>query len=377
MISIITIRRSLVALLFCAISIPSIASAETVLRVGESVSVAKDQTVENDFYAAAGTIAMSGSIVGDMYVVGGNITANGAVAEDLSALGGSVQVHAPVEDDVRVVGGDVVIAESVGGDVFVIAGSLKILSSASVAGDVFFYGGEAEINGAVDGSIMGAAERFRIDTTVGGDVDVTSSAQLTLGDRASIAGDVQYKSFQELTRAQNAVVEGEIVKSDIERTDDSSGFGSYITAFFMHLFALLVLYLAFRRQLNTFVAHTLSHYGKSGIFGLGALFVAPIVVVLLMVTVLGLFLGLLGLFGFIMIGLLAYVLTATLVAGLLAKIVAKQSSEINLGWLLAGAALLYLVQLIPIIGPFIVFCVFVIALGGIVLQIFHQIRSHG
>ena len=194
-------------------SIPLITLAETVVRTGESVAIGNDQVVENDFYAAGQSIVHSGEVKGDMYAAGASVTVNGPIGADLTILGGTAQVHSEIKDDVRIIAGDTVIGGKVVGDVFVIGGVLKVLSSASIDGDVFFYGGEAEISGPVKGSVMGTAEAFRIDAQIDGNVDVIASRALVLGDRASVSGNVSYQSVGEINRAQQAVVVGEVVRN--------------------------------------------------------------------------------------------------------------------------------------------------------------------
>ncbi|MEX0917732.1 MAG: polymer-forming cytoskeletal protein [Candidatus Paceibacterota bacterium] len=353
--------------------VPGMVAAETVLRVGESVAIASDQKVEEDFYAAAGSVAMSGEVTGDMYAIGGSVTTNGIIRQDLTALGGSVQVHGPVEDDVRVLAGDVTIAESVSGDVFVIAGSLTILSSASVAGDVFFYGGEATIAGAVEGSIMGTAERFRVDSAVKGDVDVTTGRPLILGDRASISGDVRYESSGEVVRAQNAVVEGQVLRSEPASTKEGTSFGSALTALMVSVFAALCIYLIWKRELTRFTNETLRNYSRSGVLGLGALILIPVAVVLLMLTVLGLLVGLIGVFGFIALCFVAGAMTAITAGGLISLAVTKRI-EVNFMWILLGALMVQLLLYVPFVGPLIVLALFLMTLGNLVWVLYQSAR---
>lgn len=352
---------------------PFVASAETVLRVGESVSVTADQTVLEDFYAAGGVVTVSGAIEGDMYATGGSVTVNGNIAEDLSILGGSVQVHAPVADDVRVVGGEVTIADRVEGDLFVLAGSLQVLSSAEIVGNVFFYGGEAVINGAVGGSVMGAAERFRIDAPVAGNVDVASSRPLTLGERASISGDVAYTSFGEMVRAQNAVVEGNVLRNEPEADDRGLGIGSMLTALIVHLFALLCLYLGFKRQLVMFAAATARQTPRNGLLGLAAIFATPILAVFLIVTFLGMLLGLLGLFAFFALLMLAFVLVPAIVGGFIAQLLTNQFT-VSLTWIVAGALVVHMLLIIPYVGILLVVAAVAVTFGGLVFRLYQLVR---
>lgn len=366
-------RASTILICGVLLALPFATAAETVLRVGESVSVTDDQTVLEDFYAAGGTVAVSGTIAGDMYAVGGSVKTNGSIAADLGALGGTVSVHAPVADDIRIVGGDVTLAESVGGDIFVIGGSLTVLSSATIAGDVFFYGGEAEINGVVEGSVMGAAERFRIDGAVGENVDVRSSRGLVLGDRAIVSGDVRYRSSGDLTRAANAVVEGEVIATEIEREPSDSGFSSALVVFFVHTFALLCLYLFVRGRLTDFVRETLAHPSRSVVIGFGTLFAGPPVAILLMVTVLGFLLGLSGLLLIAALAIIAFILSAAVVGALLSRFI-MQRTEVSFLWLLAGAAALHIALLIPFAGALVAFAATAVTLGALVFRIYRTLR---
>src|SRR5690606_21964733 len=91
-------------------------------------------------------------------------------------------------------------------------GHLKLLSSANVAGNVYFYGGEAEIEGTVSGDLMGQAGEFRIDGFVGG-IDA-SADKISLGTRAKVTRDVRYQSASDIERAIGASVGGNVAKVD-------------------------------------------------------------------------------------------------------------------------------------------------------------------
>ncbi len=346
--------------------------AETVVRTGESVSIEDNQLIESDFYAAAGTVSMSGEVAGDMYVVGGTVTTNGKIDQDFTALAGSVNVHASTSDDVRVVAGEVVVAEFVGGDLFVLAGRLKVLSSATIAGNIFFYGGEAEISGSVNGSIMGSAETMRVDSNVGGSIDVGVAKSLTLGDRASVVGDVKYVSTNDLIRAQNAVVQGDVLRGSLPVATPVSDHENVLLTLFISLFATLSLYLVFRSELQKLTNQILAAPAKMSLVGLGTFVGAPLVIILLLVTVLGSLLGIIGLLGMLLLYILAFVLMSVLAAGLWAQLFTK-SPSVNLLWILLGAATVQLLFFVPIVGPFAVFVLFMLALGGLVHSIYRWI----
>lgn len=351
---------------------PFVSNAETVLRTGNSVSIETDQVVENDFYAAGSGVTMSGEVKGDMYVTGGTVTVNGPVETDLSILSGTVQIHGDIGDDVRVVAGEVVIADHVGGDVFVIAGSLKILSSATIDGDVFFYGTEAEISGPVAGSVMGTSNTMRIDGAVGKNIDVIVSRTFTLGDRAQIGGDVRYESASDVTRAQNAVIEGELVRNSHQVIADTLNLRWTLVTFLVLLFTSLCLYLFFKKGLTTLVSTISLEPARAGLIGLGVLIVAPVISFLLMVTVLGSMVGASLLLLVLLMYLVSLPLLSVLTGSLISRVFLK-SSQINLLTILMGAASVQLIALIPILGSFVLFVLFVLILGGLAYHLYNLI----
>ena len=351
-----------------ALSVPVVSSAETAVRTGDSVSVTADQTVNGDFYGLAETISISGAVEGDAHMVGGKLTVNGSIAEDMFAISGVTEVHATVTEDVRVIGGDVTIAEHVGGDVFVIGGSLKLLSTATVDGNVYFYGGDAELNGTISGSVFGAAERMRIDGPVGGDVDVQVALPLVLGDRANIEGNVQYTSGSEIVRAQNAVVVGDIQKESLS-TDRDTG-GMFVSGI-VYAFTALILYAIFRTRIIRIVRTGADAFVKDGLIGIIALFMLPIAIVFLMLTMIGAFLGVLALFLYIVLLLVATVLVSAFIGLMLERAIVK-TSELGLLWMGIGIVVTVLMLAIPFVGP----VVFMIGTATMFGAMIHRLYTH-
>lgn len=363
-------RQMLFALGVFALCVPVFAQAETVLRIGEDVSVDDDQVVEGDYYVSVGPFgntSMSGEVTGDMYAFGGLVTTNGTVGSDLTVIGGASQLHATVTDDVRIIAGEVTLAEHVGGDLFVIGGALKMLSSASVAGDVIFFGGDAQIEGTVEGSILGTSERLRIDGEVGGDVDV-KTASLALGQNADITGSVTYASARELSRAQTAVVEGEVLHNPV-RTDAQADAKDLLAPLFITLFAVLSLYLLFKKELQVLVDIVLAHPLQSGLCGAAVLVLGPVVSIVLLFTVLGILIGIAGLALSILAYVLAYVLSGIVLGAYLSKLFTKRP-RVTLTWICVGTALLYGLLLIPVLGPLLMLILALLSLGGLSLGLY-------
>ncbi len=345
--------------------------AETVVRTGEVVSIADDQRVEGNFYALGSSVSLSGVVAGDVIAAAGTVSINAPVEHDVLALAGTVGINATVTEDVRIVAGDVTISEAVGGSIFVLGGRLTLLSTAVVQGDVLVLAGDVVINGTVHGDLLGVAERVRVDGVVGS-VDMETPA-LVLGDRAEVRGDVKYTSAAELVRAPGAVVSGNVVRNDAGLTGETVSYRNVAMAFLVSLFASLSLYLVARKPLALYARQATHNVAREAFIGFALLVAVPIAIVVLMVSVLGLFLGLIGLTIFLMAIMLALPLM-NIIAGTLIGRTFQHTHEVNILLITLGALTVQAMLFVPVIGPILLFVLFLITIGGIATALYRLLK---
>ena len=368
-------KGSIVALFMVGVlCAPAFVSADTVMRSGDDISVAPDQTVEGNYYVSVfmGQTTMSGVVERDMVAIGSTVTINGEVKEDLHVAGGNVQVHGTTGGDVRILGGEVTIAENVGGDIVVIGGTLTLLPTAEVTGDVFFFGGSGEIQGTIGGSVYGSAERFSINATVAKDVDVKAAAGTELGERARIGGDVRYTSPLDLARNPSATVTGEVVHNKEAQPDARAQARTLLVPFLILLFTTLALYLIFKRELESMVSTTFTRYGASAFVGMGVFLLGPIFAIILIVTVLGSVVGFMSLMVVATL-VLAGLAAAPIFAGALLARMLGRGFEVSLLSIIAGTCVLYGLLFIPALGVLVFVALSILAIGGISLSIYRAI----
>jgi len=347
--------------------------ANTVVRSGETVTLTANQSIEGSFYVVGGTVALAGKVTGDTTVIGGNVTVGGEVTEDLAILGGTVNLQAPVTEDVRIVAGQVTITENVGGNLVVVAGKLTISSEAKITGDVLFYGGELVVEGSIGGQLLGGAENVRVDTEVLGGIDITAR-QLTLGEQANVTGNVEYASDSDLVRAPGAVVTGEVVKNSVV-TDavQETNTRSIAIMFLVSLFATLSLYLLFRRRVESFGQSVRSGLLVKTVVGFVTVFMAPLLIIILIVSILGSLVGLIALCLFALLLTLTLPLVAVTAGSLLALII-DSKSKITIPYILLGAVAVHICVLVPIFGAVILLFVFLATMGTLVDQFYKHAR---
>lgn len=369
-------NRIFAVLAFCTlIFIPISAFAGPILRTGETISVDASQSLKGDFYGFGSTVSISGQGDNDAYIAGGTVTINAPILEDLTVVGGVVQIHGEIGDDVRVLGGEVVLAQPVKGDVVVLGGTLTILSTARVEGDILFMGKTLVVEGPVMGGIHGVAETARLNTEVEGDVSLRVEKLFTVGDKANLQGKVTYESTQEVVRAQDA-----IVAEDMQRIEVPTGEHTMPTAqlalfeLSILLFVALTLYVIGRTHVVRVVERSFGRLGMSGLMGLGILFAFPFIAALLFVSVLGVFAGVIFLFGYILMVLVALALMPIFVGYALQKVVLRREG-ITLYTVAGGVTLCVLLSLLSVAGGLILFACFVITLGALGTTVYYSIRS--
>lgn len=357
-----------------AVFLPTFAHAGPILRTGDSISIDASQTLKGDFYGFAPTVTVSGAAENDVYIGGGTVTVNAPVAEDLTIAGGVVQIHGDVADDLRVVGGEVTLAKAVKGDVVVLGGMLTILSTASIEGDVLFYGGELLVEGKVVGGVHGTADRVRINSEIGGDVSLTVQSAFTIGDNANILGSLQYESDVDLERAQNAVTVGDIRKIDMVQEEGMGIAKQFALRIVILLFAALTIFLTLRKYVVHVMATSLHAPGVSGLVGIGIFMLLPFVGVLLLVSVLGTLIGmmLLALYVFLCVG--AVLMSGILCGVYLQKAILKKT-ELTFGTIVIGVVSLCLVAFVPVVGGLTILGLMLIVLGGAGTVLYQAIRS--
>ncbi len=365
------IKTILFGAIIVVLSLPVMASASTIVRTGDTVSVLADQRVEGNFYVLSNSLALSGPVNGDVVAASlGSMDINAPVAHDVLLLGGSIGINASVTEDLRVVGGDVTIADSVGGSVLVIGGKVKILSTATIGGDVLVLAGEAVIEGTVKGQLLGRAEVVRVDGAVTGiDMDV---ANITLGDRAVIAENVVYTSQNDLVRAPGAVVEGEVTKASAP-AEEGFDYRDSAMMFLVSLFASLSLFLLGRRLVVRYARVATVNVAKSALVGFSVLVTVPIAISILMVSVLGLFLGLIGFALFALIIFLALPLLNIVAGGLIARTFTN-TTEVNALYVTLGALVVQAMLFVPVVGAVILILLFLVVIGGLGLSIYNLVR---
>jgi cytoskeletal protein CcmA (bactofilin family) len=380
-------RSRLPAILLAALATLALASpvAAGEFRSERSVTVAEGETIDDDLYAAAGTVNIDGTINGDATVAAGTVRVAGSVSGSLNVGGGTVEVLGDVGGAVRVSGGTVRILGTVGRDVVVFGGTATIESSAEVAGDVAGGVGSLVIDGTVGGDVVAGAGSLEVSGTVNGSIDA-GVGSLTIESGAVVNGDVRYTSSRDATIADDAQIGGEVTRDDPPvPTDTAIVPDNPIVTYLGLLLGMLLLgwaMLALRPRLTLGSAETLRTAPLLTVgVGLAALIGQFVLIAIL--VLLGILLAIVAnalggafvalTFVALLLILLALILAVVPIAMAIGQLVLPGDRSPYLEYL-AGAAILALVFVaggyVPALGALVFFLAWCLGLGAFVVYLF-------
>lgn len=340
---------------------------------GDSYSIPRGETVNENIYAAGGQMTIDGTVNGDIYAAGGTVMLGGTVTNDVVVAGGTVQMNGVIEEDLRMAGGNIMMNGTVRGETIMAGGTVIFSGNASTTGEVILAGGQVTLDGVMSGEV----------TVYGGDITVRGQINGPLTIRAErvvfessavVTGPVSYSSPTEATIQSGAALSGGVTYHQIERREPvKRDAGAIIGAawFMSWLMALALgaaLYLLLRRPVHRVIGVAGQMTAKSLLTGLVTLVVVPIALIFIFITIIGIPIAIAVLLTHILLMIFGGAIGGMFVGSLVAKLV-KKTADYPVTWatVLCGVTLMSIFGLIPIIGWIARFAFFLIGFGAILV----------
>ena len=367
----------LVSLLLIFISSPVLAFD---VREGDTVTIASGEVVNDDLYIAGGDIVIAGTVNGDIFAVGRSITINGRVNGGVSFGGQTATINGEITNGLRFGGQSIIVNGKIGRDLVVGGAQLTVSSTGRINGDLVFGAGTVQVDGPIGDSILGGAGEVTLANEVGGDITL-SVERLTITSSADIQGNIKYTSPNEASIQSGAKVRGKIsqlIPERPEKAETAKGIMagivgtviwkilSYVMIF---IIGILLILIAQKRVALMQKAIQKSPWQTLG-WGALILIATPVAAIIVMITVIGLPLGIISL---VLWGIALY-LSQIPVALLLGRLIIRQNRELDstgmmIGALALGLLVLFVLRLTPIIGWIVGLLIIVFGLGTLVSSI--------
>ncbi len=366
-------------------------------KSGESVNLTADES--DDMFVFGQNVLVSSKITGDLIAAGGKLDLKGEVTQDLMAAGGFLTIGGIIGDDAKVAGGVITISGTINDDLIIAGGQITIDKGAKIGGDIVMSGGMLTVNGEIAGKLVVSCESVEITGKIAKDVEIDAASSVKVAGGAEIGGNLNYTSSKEAEISKDAKISGKVnytpIKVETKAPKNKALIGIPLGIFgatyigseiisFLSMFVLgILLILAIPLVFKKFNQRMRSSLGRCVGGGAIMLFGIPVGILILwficaflMVTIVGMGIGVLGFCSTFIIAALYFILiycsTAFLSFFIGELILSKTKLNLNkYGWkvlaYLIGLAIVMLIYAIPFVGWIVKFAGILFGFGGLIM----------
>ena len=324
-----------------------------VFQTGNEYTLPERESLVEDLYVSGEIVSVGGVVEGDVISGSAKMLINGAISDDVIAMAGTIDILGPVGDDVRIMAGQVGVNDAIAGDVIALVGQIQMLPETAIGGDVVIAGGRIVLDGTIAGDVRVYGGEVVLNGVVGGNLEVFADDAFHVGDDARVGGSLTYRAPKEVLLSAGAVA-GEVAFERHAIRFDKAFFEAVLGAAFllkvlMLLVAGLLAVVFFRAFSYTVSDFAVSHFGKNVLVGFVLLIVVPALSILLLISVIGVFVGLIFMLLYALALAIAHVYAGIVTGALLSRWFRKEV-VVDWRWAFMGIVVIQLVGLIPVIG---------------------------
>jgi cytoskeletal protein CcmA (bactofilin family) len=345
-------------------------------RKEDSITVAKNETIDGNFYAAGANINIEGHIKGDLFCAGQSINISGSVDGSVFCAGQNINLDGPVAGSARLVASTVNINGPVGQNVNAFAATINFGNNAKAGWDMVIGAASANLNGQIGEGLQGGGANISINGKVGRSVKLVlgnknNNSNLTVGNGAQIGGNLEYWASKDANISPDAKIAGEKIRKEF--TAKTAGnrvtgaAGRIIFSIFSSLIIGLVLVSVWRKKIIELCDLMMEKIAVSISVGFLGLILAPFVFIILAITIIGAPLSLILLALWIIAIYVSKVAAGIFIGRALMEKYWNTKNDSLIWPMVPGIIILSLVCYIPFIGWIICFLAVLWSLGAMLM----------
>lgn len=332
----------------------------------------------NSYYRAGERIEVPAPVQGDVIAAGREVIVGHEVTGDVLAMGRTVTLRAPAHDDVRVAGGDVTLDAPIAGDITAAGRTVIIGQATHVEGRTWITGETIKADGVFDRDVRIAGGTVQIAGEMRQPVHVTA-ASLEILPGANVIGPITYEGPKPAVVSAGAMVASPITYR--QTTNAGGGRPSFGTSllFVLHLFVGgFLVYLLVPRFAQEPEEVMRREPVRSLAFGFALLVGVPAAALLLVITLIGLPVGL-ALGALYVVALFLGILTTAFFIGSMEARWFRGAPITTRGhqakYLFAGVLTLAVLRALPVLGGLVIFLSVVFGLGALGLWVYRTYHA--
>lgn len=342
-------------------------------------SVGKNETIDDDLLITDDTAIIDGTVNGDVLVLGETVTVNGTINGNLLTFASEVELKGTVNGAVIALGNTVTVSGGVQRSLVAGGSRVTLTETAKIGGSLIAGADRLEHRGVIARGVAAGGSNLLFNGTVGKEIKAASK-RLELAENAVVGGTVDLWSDHRAivdAKAKTGAVTHHAYDRDWETVTRPWYLqpGWIILKVGGFLTLGLVLLALFPRLRSRFPSTMATNLWQAPLAGFLALIATPIAAVLLMITVIGLPIGLITLVAYPVLIYVSQVFVAWSVGRLLADRVPALETQSWPVLFLAGAVLTTLLAEVPYLGGIISAAMLFYGLGTIWLLITNRERA--
>jgi hypothetical protein len=333
----------------------------------------------DNYYAAGNRIDIAVPVDADVIIAGRTLNIDQPVAGDIAAAGWQVAMRTHAGDDVRLAGANVIVDGPVDGDLTVAGGDVTIGPHVVARGRAWLTGGTVRVEGTFERQVRIAGGTVQIAGELREPLYVMAE-KFEILPTARILAPVTYKGPVPAQIGEGATVSApisfeQITTGQARRERWPSGASTIL--FTLHLIIAGLVFQLVLPRLAQPAADTLgAEPGRSALIGFVLLVTVPVAAFLLVVSVLGLPVGL-SLGALYLVALLFGVVTTAIYIGELEarwlKFGPVTTRRQQVGALAVGVLTLAVLRTIPFVGAFVVLFATLFGVGALSLWLYRAL----
>jgi len=342
---------------------------------------------DQQFVAGERVEVTNANVADDIFAAGNDLKFDTVSAKLIVAAGASLWFSGVTADDMIVAGGQMDLSGEVNDDLVAavcpvcpVGGRLHVTRSMQIGDDARLAGREIVIDGSVGGDLYAAAQHFELSGTVAGDARIMAES-IVLESGARVGGDLRYSGPSQPQLRDGAVVAGKIIEVDapIPFEEEApahpvmigvfAGLGFLVAVMLLGIVLQLAVPAVLSRAAETARTAMWTSLGR----GLVVALLGPAAIVLLVVTVIGAPVGIIGAAALVLLYALAFVAVAYCIGLYLRRRFGKaddiKGAWSRMLWTATGILLLIVIGLVPFIGWAIDVLAVIAGLGAVTSQL--------
>lgn len=370
-------KKTILTLIVSILTLPVFVFGATT-RTQSEINITNSEKFQENSYFFATKNNISGEYFGDLFVAGVENNFNGKVNNDLFVVGGKNNISGEIVGDLRVIAGEVVVNGKINGDLVIAGGNVTLLDGAEIKGDLILIGGKIYQNALLTNKskIIGAS--VFLNNQINSPIEITAQ-KITAQSKTKINSPLTYYSPNQIIKDGGSEINNVVTYNQITNFKDTSLVKRtlinvlnfwILLKFITTLIISLILIYVFRFFTQKTVDLALNKFWKNCLYGLIFSLLAPLFLIILILSLIGLPIGFLAVMIYFVLIAVSVSIASIMIGVLIKKFVFKnEDSRVDFKVASIGLIVMTLISFVPVVGDLTKLVFDFVALGSVIVYL--------